>query len=85
MKYAVLLPVAAGVTADPAWIGEYARHAEACGFESVGAVEHAVVASGYASVYPYDASGSTAGPRFARREQRIDSIGTRPVRRRRDG
>lgn len=57
MKYAVLLPVAAGVTADPAWIGEYARHAEACGFESVGAVEHAVVASGYSSVYPYDGSG----------------------------
>lgn len=57
MKYAVLLPVAAGVTADPAWIGEYARHAEVCGFESVGAVEHAVVASGYSSVYPYDRSG----------------------------
>ena len=57
MKYAVLLPVAAGVTADPAWIGAYVRHAEACGFESVGAVEHAVVASGYSSVYPYDASG----------------------------
>ncbi|TDC86867.1 LLM class F420-dependent oxidoreductase [Actinomadura sp. 7K507] len=57
MKHAVLLPVAAGVTADPAWIGAYVRHAEACGFESVGAVEHAVVASGYSSVYPYDASG----------------------------
>ncbi|MEV4670517.1 LLM class F420-dependent oxidoreductase [Actinomadura sp. NPDC049382] len=57
MKYAVLLPVAAGVTADPAWIGAYVRHAEACGFESVGAVEHAVVASGYSSVYPYDTSG----------------------------
>ncbi|MER7541751.1 hypothetical protein ABTW95_01945 [Spirillospora sp. NPDC127506] len=57
MRYAVLPPVAAGVTADPAWIGAYVRHAEACGFESVGAVEHTVVASGYASVYPYDASG----------------------------
>ncbi|MFA1551003.1 LLM class F420-dependent oxidoreductase [Actinomadura chokoriensis] len=57
MKYAVLLPVAAGVTADPAWIGAYVRHAEACGFESVGAVEHAVVASAYSSVYPYDTSG----------------------------
>jgi probable F420-dependent oxidoreductase len=57
MKYAVLLPVAAGVTADPAWIGEYVRHAEDCGYESVGAVEHAVVASGYSSVYPYDSSG----------------------------
>ena len=57
MRYSVLLPVAAGVTADPAWVGEYARHAEACGFESVGAVEHAVVASGYTSVYPYARSG----------------------------
>ncbi|MFB4319158.1 LLM class F420-dependent oxidoreductase [Actinomadura sp. 21ATH] len=57
MKYAVLLPVAAGVTADPEWIGAYAQHAEACGYESVGAVEHAVVASGYSSVYPYDRSG----------------------------
>ncbi|MFG2091394.1 MULTISPECIES: hypothetical protein [unclassified Spirillospora] len=33
MKYAVLLPVAAGVTADPAWIGAYVQHAEACGFD----------------------------------------------------
>jgi probable F420-dependent oxidoreductase len=57
VKYAVLAPVAAGVTADPAWIGEYARHAEACGFESIGVVEHAVVMSGYSSVYPYDRSG----------------------------
>ncbi|GGP96832.1 hypothetical protein BKA00_004055 [Actinomadura coerulea] len=29
MKYAVLLPGAAGVTADPAWIGEYARFVRA--------------------------------------------------------
>ncbi|MFV2171521.1 TIGR03619 family F420-dependent LLM class oxidoreductase [Actinomadura sp. LOL_016] len=57
MKYAVLAPVAAGVTADPAWIGAYAEHADACGFESIVAVEHAVVASRYDSVYPYDASG----------------------------
>ncbi|TDD35054.1 LLM class F420-dependent oxidoreductase [Actinomadura sp. KC06] len=57
MKYAVLLPVAAGVTADPEWIGAYVQHAETCGFESVSAVEHTVVASGYASVYPYDRTG----------------------------
>ncbi|GAA0941446.1 LLM class F420-dependent oxidoreductase [Actinocorallia libanotica] len=57
MKYAVLAPVAAGVTADPAWIGAYAEHAEACGFESIVVVEHAVVASSYSSVYPYDKSG----------------------------
>jgi len=57
VKYAVLAPVAAGVTADPEWIGPYAEHAEACGFESIVAVEHTVVASGYSSVYPYDRSG----------------------------
>ncbi|MEO3784702.1 LLM class F420-dependent oxidoreductase [Actinocorallia sp. B10E7] len=57
MKYAVLAPVAAGVTADPSWIGPYTEHAEACGFESIVVVEHVVVASGYSSVYPYDKSG----------------------------
>jgi len=57
MKYAVLAPVAAGTTADPAWIGEFARHAENCGFESIVVVEHAVVMSRYSSVYPYDSSG----------------------------
>ncbi|MFD0899693.1 LLM class F420-dependent oxidoreductase [Actinomadura sediminis] len=57
MKYAVLAPVAAGVTADPAWIGPWAEHAEACGFESIVAVEHAAVASRYDSVYPYAESG----------------------------
>lgn len=57
MKYAVQAPVAAGTTADPRWIGEFAVHAEVCGFESITVVEHAVVAGGYASAYPYDASG----------------------------
>jgi probable F420-dependent oxidoreductase len=57
VKYAIQAPVAAGTTADPAWIGEFAVHAEACGFESTAVVEHAVVASGYSSVYPYDSSG----------------------------
>ncbi|MDN5894797.1 MAG: LLM class F420-dependent oxidoreductase [Nocardioides sp.] len=57
MKYAVIAPVAAGTTADPEWIAAYARHVESCGFESIVAVEHAVVMSRYSSVYPYDASG----------------------------
>lgn len=57
MKYAVLAPVAAGTTADPAWIGGFARHAEACGFESITVVEHAVVIAGYTSRYPYAADG----------------------------
>ncbi|MEV0700307.1 LLM class F420-dependent oxidoreductase [Saccharopolyspora sp. NPDC050389] len=57
MRYAVMAPVAAGVTARPDWMGEFARHAEACGFESIVAVEHAVVVSRYSSVYPYASSG----------------------------
>ncbi|MEU3270270.1 LLM class F420-dependent oxidoreductase [Saccharomonospora sp. NPDC006951] len=57
MKYAVLAPVSAGTTADPAWIGEFAAHAEACGFESVVVVEHTVVMSRYTSVYPYAETG----------------------------
>ncbi|NYG59896.1 putative F420-dependent oxidoreductase [Nocardioides daedukensis] len=57
MKFAVIAPTAAGTTADPDWISAWAQHVEACGFESVVAVEHAVVMSRYSSVYPYDASG----------------------------
>ena len=57
LRYAVIAPVGAGVTADPAWIGELARHVEACGFESIVVVEHTVVVSRTSSVYPYDASG----------------------------
>ncbi|WP_319434380.1 LLM class F420-dependent oxidoreductase [Mycobacterium sp. RTGN5] len=66
MKFAVVAPVAAGVTADPAWMGEFARHLEACGFESIVAVEHTVLVTQYTSVYPYDPSGrvelTPAGP-----------------------
>lgn len=57
MKFGVVAPVAAGVTADPHWIAAFARHLEACGFESIVAVEHTVLATRYDSVYPYDASG----------------------------
>lgn len=57
MKYAVIAPAAAGVTADPEWMSAYAQHLEACGFESIVLVEHAVVVSRYSSVYPYDRSG----------------------------
>lgn len=62
MKYAVIAPVAANTTADPKWISTFARHVEACGFESIVAVEHAVVMSRYSSVYPYDASGKMELP-----------------------
>jgi len=56
-KFAVIAPVAAGGTADPVWMSGFARHVEACGFESLVAVEHTVLMTRYSSVYPYDASG----------------------------
>jgi alkanesulfonate monooxygenase SsuD/methylene tetrahydromethanopterin reductase-like flavin-dependent oxidoreductase (luciferase family) len=40
----------------------FARHAEACGFESVVLVEHAVVVSDYQSTYPYAPSGKMPLP-----------------------
>jgi probable F420-dependent oxidoreductase len=57
MKFAVIAPVAAGVTADPEWMSGFARHVEACGFESIVAVEHTVLMTEYSSVYPYAESG----------------------------
>jgi probable F420-dependent oxidoreductase len=57
MKVAVVAPVGAGVTGDPAWMAAFARHLEICGFESIVVVEHTVLATRYDSVYPYDNSG----------------------------
>src|SRR6201999_3630261 len=57
VKFAVVAPVAAGVTADPRWMAAFACHVEACGFESIVAVEHTVLATHYESIYPYDRSG----------------------------
>jgi probable F420-dependent oxidoreductase len=57
MKFAVIAPVAAGVTADPEWMSGFARHVEACEFESIVAVEHTVLMAEYHSVYPYAESG----------------------------
>lgn len=62
MQYSVIAPSATGTTADPYWIGEYARHAEACGFESIVLVEHPVVIGGYSSTYPYAGSGKMEIP-----------------------
>ncbi|KUI20875.1 LLM class F420-dependent oxidoreductase [Mycobacterium lehmannii] len=62
MKYAVVAPVAAGVTADPAFMAAFAVHMEACGFESLVVVEHTVLMSEYTSVYPYDESGRVELP-----------------------
>ncbi|EHB47074.1 putative F420-dependent oxidoreductase [Mycolicibacterium rhodesiae JS60] len=57
MKVAVVAPIAAGVTANPLWMGEFARHLEACRFESIIMAEHTVLVTRYSSVYPYDPSG----------------------------
>jgi probable F420-dependent oxidoreductase len=57
MKVSVVAPVGDGVTADPDWMVAFARHLEACGFESIVAVEHTVLLTRYDSVYPYDNSG----------------------------
>jgi probable F420-dependent oxidoreductase len=61
-RFAVIAPVTAGVTADPAWMSSFARHVESCGFESIVAVEHTVLMTRYSSVYPYDASGKVDIP-----------------------
>jgi probable F420-dependent oxidoreductase len=57
LKFGVVAPVAGGVTADPHWMTAFVRHLEACGFDSIVAVEHTVLATRYESVYPYDPSG----------------------------
>lgn len=57
MKFGILPPYRTGVTADPAWMRTFARHAEACGFESLYVVEHVVVRAGYDARYPYAESG----------------------------
>lgn len=57
MKVSVVAPVADGVTADPDWMVGFARHLEACGFDSIVVVEHTVLLTRYDSVYPYDSSG----------------------------
>ena len=62
MKFAVVAPVAARVTADPAWMAAFAQHVEACGFESIVAVEHTVLMTSYDSLYPYDESGRVELP-----------------------
>jgi len=62
MKFAVIAPVAAGVTADPRWMSAFAQHVEACGFESIVVVEHTVLMTQYTSVYPYDVSGRVGLP-----------------------
>ncbi len=57
MEFGIIPPVRTGVTADPTWMRDFAQLVEGCGFESIVAVEHAVVIGDYTSRYPYAASG----------------------------
>jgi len=50
-----------GPFCDPTAAVDFARAAEAAGFESLWTVEHTVVPSGYESEYPYDKSGRMPG------------------------
>lgn len=74
MQFGILPPVRAGVTADPEWMTAFARHAEACGFESVVVVEHAVVVSDYESRYPYAPSGRMPLPDDCRIPDPLDLL-----------
>jgi probable F420-dependent oxidoreductase len=48
---------------DPSPAASLAQAAEAAGFESLWTVEHTIVPAGYASAYPYAASGKMPGGR----------------------
>ena len=50
-----------GPFVEPHLAVEFARAAEAAGFESLWTVEHVVVPAGYESAYPYDRSGRMPG------------------------
>lgn len=64
MKFAIAFANTGPFTA-PASAIEFARAAEAAGFESLWTVEHVVVPAGYQSEYPYDRSGRMPGPEDA--------------------
>jgi probable F420-dependent oxidoreductase len=54
-----------GPCSEPGRAIEFARAAEAAGFESLWTVEHVVVPADYQSTYPYDPSGRMPGPENA--------------------
>ncbi|HEX4821615.1 MAG TPA: LLM class F420-dependent oxidoreductase [Acidimicrobiales bacterium] len=65
MKFALLPPYRTGAVAEPEWITRFAQHAEACGFDAIYTVEHAVVPVGYQSKYPYAPDGRMTLPDHA--------------------
>jgi probable F420-dependent oxidoreductase len=60
MKFGIVF-ANTGPFCEPAAAVDFARAAEAAGFESLWTVEHTVVPSGYESTYPYDRSGRMPG------------------------
>jgi probable F420-dependent oxidoreductase len=65
VKFALLPPYRTGAVAEPDWISRFAQHAEACGFDGIYTVEHAVVPVGYQSKYPYAPDGRMTLPDHA--------------------
>lgn len=57
MLVGILPPYRSGIASDAESMVRFARHAEACGFESIYTVEHVVVAAGYTTRYPYSDTG----------------------------
>jgi probable F420-dependent oxidoreductase len=57
MRFGVLPPYRAGVTADPDWMTSFAVHAEQLGFDSLYTVAHVAVPTSYDETYPYSESG----------------------------
>ncbi|MGI9578055.1 MAG: LLM class F420-dependent oxidoreductase [Microthrixaceae bacterium] len=64
MKFAIAF-ANIGPCSEPGRAIEFARAAEAAGFESLWTVEHVVVPADYQSTYPYDPSGRMPGPENA--------------------
>jgi probable F420-dependent oxidoreductase len=62
MIFGVVLPAELGGAADPDWVREFARQAEAIGFDEISVVEHSVVIRDTTSRYPYSATGRSPLP-----------------------
>jgi len=57
MKFGIMAPYQQGPLEDGEYATAFARLAEETGFESIWAVDHAVMCPDYTSRYPYDPSG----------------------------
>jgi len=57
MKFGIMAPYQQGPLEDGSYASQFGQLAEEIGFESIWAVDHAVMCPDYESRYPYDASG----------------------------